>query len=154
MDNISLCSIEDCKQLCELEKENFSPYECYSENQLSQMLQDSNYHIYKLFETQFIISYIILLKVENEYEILKICTHSNFKNQGKAGKLIDYVINKLPKPFKIFLEVRESNHFAIKLYLSKNFPITGKRKDYYGDESAILMEYSTTAESDGLHISK
>lgn len=146
MDNILLCSAQDCQQLYELEKNNFPLHERYSEKQILEMLQNPNYCIYKLFDTQTIVSYIILLKVSNEYEILKICTNSHYKNQGKAGKLLDYVLKILPQPFKIFLEVRESNVFAIKLYSSRNFVASGYRKDYYGDESAILMEYSTFEE--------
>lgn len=146
MDNILLCSAQDCQKLYELEKNNFPLHERYSEKQILEMLQNPNYCIYKLFDTQTIVSYIILLKVSNEYEILKICTNSHYKNQGKAGKLLDYVLKILPQPFKIFLEVRESNAFAIKLYSSRNFVASGYRKDYYGDESAILMEYSTFEE--------
>ena len=44
------------------------------------------------------------------------------------------------KAEKIMLEVRESNISAIKLYEKNGFIEINRRKKYYGNEDAIIME--------------
>ena len=139
MYKILRADILDVQSLYELEKENFPLYEQYSLSQLQECLTSTNYIIYKLVSNETIISYIILLKVVDEYEILKICTLSCLKKQGFASKLLKTIIEK-ENINKIFLEVRESNISAQKLYLSNGFKVIGKRAKYYGNEDAIIME--------------
>lgn len=140
MEKIELATLSDANALYELEMQSFLEYERYSLNQMKEMLENSNYIIYKLTERECIVSYIILLKIENEYEILKICTNKNFLHLGYATKLIDYIIKMLDNP-RIFLEVRESNIIAQNFYKSCDFNVLALRKNYYGNENAIIMVY-------------
>lgn len=64
------------------------------------------------------------------------------RRQGVASLLLRALaehVQNLQGDF-VFLEVRESNHAARKLYDRFGFEITGRRKNYYSDpaEDAIL----------------
>jgi len=141
MPEILVATKSDLDEICTLEQKNFDSYEQYSLSMLNDCFSSNNYLIYKLVSNNQIVSYIILLKAVDEYEILKICTSSEYRKQGYAGMLLKLVIEK-ERINKLFLEVRESNIVAQKFYQANNFKIIGKRTKYYGNEDAILMEYS------------
>ena len=135
---------EDILQIFSLEKSSFSDF--FSEKQLNEML-DLNYCIFRTLKINNIIKgYLILYLVENECEIIRICISEDIRKQGYWSILLKNVINGLKEKntAKIFLEVRESNNSAIKLYEKMDFIIIGKRKSYYQNpcEDAILMAKS------------
>lgn len=82
------------------------------------------------------------IQVEEHYEILdliNIAVSENVHGKGIGSKLIQYAIEK-SKADKMMLEVRESNTSAIRLYEKNGFKEINRRKKYYGDEDAIIME--------------
>lgn len=82
------------------------------------------------------------IQVEEHYEILdliNIAVSKNVHGKGIGSKLIQYAIEK-SKADKMMLEVRESNTSAIRLYEKNGFKEINRRKKYYGDEDAIIME--------------
>ncbi len=93
-----------------------------------------------------IIGFIEALLIENinECEIFHIEISKNFRNKNFGFKLmlnfLQFLINKNVN--NIFLEVRESNNIAKKLYNKLNFKFIGNRKNYYSNpkENAILMK--------------
>jgi [ribosomal protein S18]-alanine N-acetyltransferase len=93
-----------------------------------------------------IIGFIEALLIENinECEIFHIEISKNFRNKNFGFKLmlnfLQFLINKNVN--HIFLEVRESNNIAKKLYNKLNFKFIGNRKNYYSNpkENAILMK--------------
>lgn len=72
-------------------------------------------------------------------DIINIAVDKNYQHEGIGSKLLEYVIN-LNK--RIILEVRSSNTNAIKLYTKYGFKNINIRKNYYGNEDAIVMERS------------
>lgn len=72
-------------------------------------------------------------------DIINIAVDKNYQHEGIGSKLLEYVIN-LNK--RTILEVRSSNTNAISLYLKYNFKKINIRKNYYGNEDAIVMERS------------
>lgn len=76
---------------------------------------------------------------EREYEILNVAVDPRFRRRGLAQTLIRNHQNKFPGT--CFLEVRQSNHAARKLYLSLGFEEAGVRPGYYDHppEAAIVM---------------
>ena len=55
--------------------------------------------------------------------------------------MLDYMLGLLPDGTKkILLEVNEKNLIAIKLYYKFNFEIINIRPNYYGNDSALVME--------------
>jgi ribosomal-protein-alanine N-acetyltransferase len=76
-----------------------------------------------------------------EWEILNLATNSLYRRKGFARRLLlEFLTSGVET---VFLEVRESNHVAQKLYKSLNFIEVNIRKDYYLDpsESAIVLKF-------------
>jgi ribosomal-protein-alanine N-acetyltransferase len=76
-----------------------------------------------------------------EREILFIAVDPAFRRCGIAKELLE---NQLAaSPGEWFLEVRESNTAAIRLYESLGFRTVGRRENYYPDppEPAIVMRF-------------
>lgn len=74
-------------------------------------------------------------------DIVNIAVDINNQNKGIGKQLIDYLIDNT-KSEKLMLEVRESNSSAIALYTKCGFNEIHRRKNYYGNEDAIIMERS------------
>ena len=74
-------------------------------------------------------------------DIVNIAVDINNQNKGIGYELIDYLVTNT-KSEKIMLEVRESNTSAISLYTKCGFKEIHRRKNYYGNEDAIIMERS------------
>ena len=84
------------------------------------------------------------IQLESHFEILdliNIAVDPEHKGKNIGSKLIEYAINNTTAD-KIMLEVRESNKSAIRLYEKNNFKEIHRRKNYYGNEDAIIMERS------------
>ena len=98
-------------------------------------------HIYVYEENNQILGF---LHTEYHFEItdiVNIAVDINNQNKGIGYKLIDYLLNNTESK-KIMLEVRESNTNAISLYNKCGFKEIHRRKNYYGNEDAIIMERS------------
>ncbi|MFT5258703.1 MAG: ribosomal-protein-alanine N-acetyltransferase [Gammaproteobacteria bacterium] len=83
----------------------------------------------------------------NEAELLNIVVFSPFQSKGYATQALTQLLATLrvDRVTNLYLEVRQSNAVALKLYQTLGFTRVGERKAYYsnGDgsrESAILMQ--------------
>lgn len=76
-----------------------------------------------------------------EREVLNIAVHPDLRRRGIARRLLEAELASARAAR--FLEVRESNKAAIKLYESLGFRPTGRRHEYYHDppEAAIVMRF-------------
>jgi ribosomal-protein-alanine N-acetyltransferase len=76
-----------------------------------------------------------------EREILNVAVEHAARRRGIARQLLTEELARSPGEW--FLEVRESNHAARKLYESSGFATVGRRENYYGDslEAAIVMRF-------------
>jgi len=74
-----------------------------------------------------------------EYEILNLAVAPDVRQRGVAGMLLEFILQAHPGTW--FLELRESNFPALKLYEKAGFTSIAKRSAYYSDsrESAIVM---------------
>ncbi|MCP5382537.1 MAG: ribosomal protein S18-alanine N-acetyltransferase [Kordiimonadaceae bacterium] len=79
------------------------------------------------------IGFILIRSIEDEAEIITFCILPKWFRNGYASYLLEWVINTLQKQSvkRLFLEVRENNDAAIKLYQKCSFKIIGRRKGYY-----------------------
>jgi ribosomal-protein-alanine N-acetyltransferase len=81
----------------------------------------------------------------NESHLLNLCVHPDWQRRGYGSLLLEYMINHAARQGAeaMFLEVRESNPRAAKLYRERGFAVIGRRPNYYkaGDkrEDAIVM---------------
>jgi ribosomal-protein-alanine N-acetyltransferase len=77
----------------------------------------------------------------DELEILNVAVEPRFRRRGLARKLIQALLDG--HRGKVFLEVRQSNVAARKLYYSLGFEAIAVRESYYTNpgESAIVMKF-------------
>lgn len=92
-----------------------------------------------------VVGYGCVTTVSGESEILNIAVDKRFRSLGIGGLLLDRMmeISFSKGGSKIFLDVRESNVSARRLYSSRGFFENGIRKNYYKKpvENAVLMLY-------------
>lgn len=95
------------------------------------------YNCWVYIEDDEILAYGLVSIAANEAHILNLCVAPEAQGQG-LGKLMLYKLIQLAEERlsdSIFLEVRESNVVALKLYEQEGFNRIGLRKNYYpGDE--------------------
>lgn len=92
-----------------------------------------------------VVGFCILQPVLDEANLLLMAIDPTMQGQGLGFQLLEQSIDLLKNhPVQIFLEVRESNIAAIKLYEKSGFHQIDVRKNYYpvaegGREHAIIM---------------
>lgn len=89
-----------------------------------------------------VIGYVIFNQILDEAEIYKIVVSKDFRKKQIAFKIMEFFIEELRcNVKKIFLEVRESNIPAIKLYEKCGFVNIRKIVDYYSNpkENGYMM---------------
>ena len=94
-----------------------------------------------LAEDRVIASIACRRTAPDENEILNLAVDPQFRRRGVARQLVELVLEALHGA--LFLEVRESNHAARKMYQSLGFQVISLRKKYYNEpeESAIVMKF-------------
>ncbi|MDZ7859493.1 MAG: ribosomal protein S18-alanine N-acetyltransferase [Candidatus Krumholzibacteriota bacterium] len=91
-----------------------------------------------------VIGYVIVWFEMDYSHILNIAVGERWRGKKIADKILEVVKKKsADKGCKsIYLEVRESNKFALDFYNRHGFRLIGEQKEYYGrtGESALIME--------------
>ena len=92
-----------------------------------------------------VIGYGILAVGAGEAHILNICISRARRRCGYGRRLLDRLIDlaRWHRTDSVFLEVRPSNHAALKIYEEVGFQIVGRRPNYYpgvrNREDALIM---------------
>ncbi len=90
-----------------------------------------------------VVGMLVAWLIVDEIHIATIATHPDFRGRGIGRNLLSHTLRSAMDEgvVKSFLEVRESNEVARKMYRSFGFMEDGRRKEYYKDngEDAILM---------------
>lgn len=90
----------------------------------------------------------VLSAAAGESHLLNLTVKPENQSNGLGGRLLAHLMEraKAREAEVAFLEVRESNHPAIRLYENFGFNEIGRRRDYYpavgGREDALVMAYS------------
>jgi ribosomal protein S18 acetylase RimI-like enzyme len=79
----------------------------------------------------------------DEREILNLAVEPSERRRGVARALLQVALGQAKNRW--FLEVRESNFCAIRLYESAGFRVTGRRESYYTNpaEPGIVMKFDS-----------
>ena len=90
-----------------------------------------------------VIGYAVAWYVADEAEIANVAVAPAARRRGIGAVLLDRILD-IAATFgarSVFLEVRESNEAAQKLYESRRFAVAGRRKAYYRkpSEDALVM---------------
>lgn len=97
----------------------------------------SNYLIYK--EKDSVVGFLNYDLIYDRIEIDYIYVNPEYRKQGIASKLFDYMVENSKNIKNITLEVRKSNINAINFYKKHGFEEVAIRENYYGSEDGILM---------------
>ncbi len=96
-------------------------------------------------EKNNLLGYSVMMLGPDEAHILTIGIGAQWQKKGLGEKMLQYLIRLADEEHaqSIFLDVRESNHGAVKLYKQLGFEQVAKRKGYYpsmcGREDALIM---------------
>ena len=104
----------------------------------------AGYHCWVLELDEELIGYSIFINSVQECHLLNLCIDPNLQGHGYGRQLLNHVLESA-KEYNatcVFLEVRPSNTYAVKLYESEGFNEVGLRKQYYpshhGREDAVI----------------
>lgn len=108
---------------------------------------ESNHHCIVLEHEQSLVAYAVSSTAADEAELLNIVIAKPYQNMGLGNVFLNYICQSFDTSIQmLFLEVRESNQAAIKLYQRLEFNEVGVRSRYYpsdsGREDAIIMAKS------------
>jgi len=134
-------TIHDCEQVAEIEAASFSVP--WSLRAFTDTVEKDNFRYFVAEETGEILGYCGFLFVLDEAEIPNVCVKSSARKQGVGKQMMQVMIEEAGKLgiSMLFLEVRESNTAARRLYESLGFEENGIRKNFYEQpvEHAVLM---------------
>ncbi|RSN76981.1 ribosomal-protein-alanine N-acetyltransferase [Acinetobacter haemolyticus] len=120
----------------------------WSKQQFQESLASYQCTVYE--QADQIVGFCILQPVLDEANLLLMAIHPSQQGRGLGYELLDYSIQHLKNdPIQIFLEVRESNAAAIRLYEKSGFHQIDLRKNYYPNvdgskEHAVIMVKTCT----------
>jgi len=141
---ISEMKESDIERILAIEKRSFiTPW---TKKMINETLSSPISISFIIEESNTLLGYIMLYSVLNEAHILNLATNPDYRRKGYASQLVRHIIEYCVKRgiSDFFLEVRDSNIKAIKLYRMFGFEVVGKRKGYYTDthEDALVMQLS------------
>ncbi len=95
-------------------------------------------------ENDDIFGYCVASMAAGEAEIVDVGVMPEKQDAGAGSKLVHRMLECLREKgvFQVFLEVREHNAAAIRVYMKHGFIEAGRRKHFYSDpdEDAIIMK--------------
>lgn len=97
---------------------------------------------YLLFLNEEVIGFFEVSNVAGESELFDIAIKKEFQGRGYSKVLMEQLLKvcKEKNSRTIFLEVNKINLRAIKLYEKFGFKEYAIRKNYYGENDAVLMK--------------
>ncbi|MBQ2277730.1 MAG: ribosomal protein S18-alanine N-acetyltransferase [Clostridia bacterium] len=135
--------------ILEIENEAFT---CpWSEKSFAEAFEAQNITVYAaVAEDGSIAGFSCLMWYADEGEILNIAVRESARKNGVGGQLMNAMLTEgaADGVRTFFLEVRESNTAARRLYEKNGFEILGVRKRYYSKpvEDAVIMRKTVISE--------
>jgi [ribosomal protein S18]-alanine N-acetyltransferase len=105
----------------------------------------AGYHSLVLEIDGVVSGYAIMSLAAAEAHVLNLCVHPDIRRLGYGRRLLNALLFKAEDAAaqRVFLEVRPSNHAAIRLYRTAGFDEVGVRPAYYqasyGRENATVL---------------
>lgn len=143
----SSLKIEDIKAILEIERVCFS--DPWSDQAfLDVILNPSFQTLAARLESQKLIGYVVFSEVADELHVLNVAVAPPYRRYSIATAMLSYIHTHAVKRGRVFsyLEVRESNTNARRLYKKFGYQPLTRRKEYYSNnqEDAILMTANLT----------
>lgn len=101
-------------------------------------------------EDSMVLGFIVGRGAAGEWEIENVAVTGAARRRGLGSRLLGEFLHHVrsSRAVEVFLEVRESNHAARKLYEKWAFIEAGRRKSYYQDpqEDALVLKFYFSGE--------
>ncbi len=134
---------EDLDEICRIEETSFSVPWRRSDYEVLTGLEDAVFLVLCEENSDSVIGYGCIRQAADEGDLLNIAVREDRRGAGSGTRLLDALVSRAEKKGteRIFLEVRESNLPAIRMYEKAGFENVGVRKRYYTcpEEDALLM---------------
>ena len=137
-----VADVNDANALAIIDEQCFEGYEKYSEQTFVDELSLYDRHYIVATHKNLVIGYVGLWRTGDDLNLLKIAVLPQFRKLGVGFNLMQMAseYRKQQSLDKYFLEVRENNEKAIKLYKKFGFKTLNVRERYYADgENCLVM---------------
>ena len=140
---VRLAGADDIKLVGSIERSSFS--DPWGDTEFESALESpaTIFLVAQDSKTAAVCGYAIALIVLDESEILNIAVDSQTRRSGIGGVLLDSALQRLRDrgATAVYLEVRETNESARRLYVSRGFKELSRRKNYYRKptEDALVL---------------
>ncbi len=132
---------EDLPRIAEVEQAAFStPWSLHSFRALIPLERV----LFRVLEVEgVILGHGVLWQVADEGEVANIAIHPLARRRGFGTRLLEHLLEEAASSgvVRVFLDVRESNLDAIRIYRRRGFQVVGRRTDYYEKpvEDALIL---------------
>ena len=136
--NIRIAELEDINEIYNIEKV-FNDY--WSLDLIKSEIIEKKYSRVTVLELKKkIIGYIFQRKIYDENHIINLAIDIPYQHRGYGKFLLMKILEKDDNDTNVFLEVKEANLPAVKLYIDLGFEEVDRKEGYYSDGSnAIFM---------------
>ena len=137
--NIRIAELEDLNEIYNIEKKVFNDY--WSLDLIKSEIIEKKYSRVTVLELKKkIIGYIFQRKIYDENHIINLAIDIPYQHRGYGKFLLMKILEKDDNDTNVFLEVKEANLPAVKLYIDLGFEEVDRKERYYSDGSnAIFM---------------
>ena len=137
--NIRAAELEDINEIYNIEKKVFNDY--WSLDLIKSEIIEKKYSMVTVLELKKkIIGYIFQRKIYDENHIINLAIDIPYQHRGYGKFLLMKILEKDDNDTNVFLEVKEANLPAVKLYIDLGFEEVDRKERYYSDGSnAIFM---------------
>ena len=139
-------SLSDLESILQIENQSFpkSPYDWITFLNLHTLYPET-FLVYASTnhgqKEQKILGYIIFSR---DGHILSIAVHSHHRRKGVGRELLQRAM-KTSSLKKVWAEVRRGNQGAQAFYSKMGFQMTGSVPNYYGNEDALIVQWTPVA---------
>ena len=132
---------DDLPQIMVIENESFSTP--WKENTFRALMRRSDTDLFTAEAAGRVQGYAAAWTVLDQSELGNVAVAPGARGRGLGGALVEAVIERVRQrgARELFLEVRQSNSAAQRIYRERGFVVVGRRKAYYSApvEDALVM---------------
>jgi len=131
--------INDAKEIFNIEKKVFKDH--WSLKSIKSELNNLKYSKISVLEIERkIIGYVFQRIIDDQNHIINVAIDIPFQHKGYGRFLLKNILKEDSYDTNVFLEVKEANFPAVKLYTDLGFEEVQRKDGYYSDgSSAIFM---------------
>ena len=139
--NIASMTMDDLDRIMEIEEVSFSLPWTRNMFEVEILKNKSAYYITAKDSRGLLMGYGGAWIVLDEGHITTLAVEPRYRRMGVGSLLLDHLLQKaaLDDVQNVFLEVRNLNIQARRIYERFGFEVISKRKKYYHDDDALIM---------------